>query len=87
MTAKPFLSLCLDPGGDESVRAIWLGGWHGGVQLGLLRPACHTPAAGLGLLPAGGQRDELCALLVQGGDNVLQLLLQVLQIVWLYTDI
>ena len=45
-------TLCLDPSGDESVWALLLGGGHGGVQLELLRPAGHAPAAGLGILPA-----------------------------------
>ena len=69
--AKPILTLYLDPSGDESVGALLVGGGHGGVQLELLRPAGHAPAAGLGILPARAQWDELCPILVQGGDNVI----------------
>ena len=69
MTTDIF-TLCLDPSGDESVGALLVGGGHGGVQLELLRPACHAPAAGLGILPARAQWDELCPILVQGGDNI-----------------
>ena len=68
--SRCYLTLCLDPCGDESVRALLLGGGHGGVQLELLRPASHAPAAGLGILPARAQRDELCPVLVQGGDII-----------------
>ena len=69
MTTDIF-TLCLDPSGDESVGAVLVGGGHGGVQLELLRPDGHAPAAGLGILPARGQWDELCPILVQGGDNI-----------------
>ena len=62
-------TIITDPGGYQSVRALLLGGGHGGVHLDLLRAAGHAAAAGLGLLPAGGQWDELCALMVQGGDT------------------
>ena len=63
-------TLIPDPVGYQPVRALLLGGGHGGVHLDLLRAAGHAAAAGLGILPARAQWDELCPVLVQGGDNI-----------------
>ena len=64
-------TLCLDPSGYSPVWTVLLGGEHGGVQLELLRPVGHAPAAGLGILPARAQWDELCSIMVQGETSTL----------------